>query len=103
VGIWDKTINPLNAELNIICHFLALLGTHHIFYVSGFRVKNITSLSAHGNTNIDKNRTYIQALTSIRNHNHTVRQVEPVLALQHRYLISLAHDGIHIYFALESS
>jgi len=27
-------INPLNAELNPICHFLALLGAHHILHVS---------------------------------------------------------------------
>jgi hypothetical protein len=31
--------NPLNAELNSICHLLALLGTHHIFHVSELRVK----------------------------------------------------------------
>jgi hypothetical protein len=31
-------INPLNAELNPICHQLALLGAHHIFHVSGLRV-----------------------------------------------------------------
>jgi transposase len=31
---------PLNAELNPICHLLALLGAHHIFHVSGLRVKN---------------------------------------------------------------
>jgi len=31
----DQTkINPLNAELNPICHLLALLGAHHIFHVS---------------------------------------------------------------------
>ena len=30
---------PLNAELNPICHFLALLGAHHILHVSGVRVK----------------------------------------------------------------
>jgi hypothetical protein len=36
----DKTecINPLNAELNPICHFLALLGAHHILHVSRIRV-----------------------------------------------------------------
>jgi len=39
VGLWDKTINPLNAELNPICHLLALLGAHHTFHVSGLRVK----------------------------------------------------------------
>ena len=31
-------INPLNAELNPICHLLALLGAHHIFHVSVLRV-----------------------------------------------------------------
>ena len=31
-------LNPLNAELNPICHLLALLGAHHIFHVSGLRV-----------------------------------------------------------------
>jgi hypothetical protein len=34
-----KTINPLKAELNPICHPLALLGAHHIFHVSGLRVQ----------------------------------------------------------------
>jgi hypothetical protein len=27
-------IDPLNAQLNPICHFLALLGAHHIFHIS---------------------------------------------------------------------
>jgi hypothetical protein len=30
--------NPLNAELNPICHMLALLGAHHILHVSRIRV-----------------------------------------------------------------
>jgi len=30
--------NPLNAELNPICHLLTLLGGHHILHVSGLRV-----------------------------------------------------------------
>jgi hypothetical protein len=33
-----KLLNPLNAELNPICHFQALLGAHHILYVSRIRV-----------------------------------------------------------------
>ena len=33
--------NPLNAELNPICHFLALLGPHHILRVSRIRVNKI--------------------------------------------------------------
>jgi hypothetical protein len=32
-------INPLNAKLNPICHFLALLGAHLILHVSRIRVK----------------------------------------------------------------
>ena len=35
------SFNPLNAELNSICHLLALLGPHHIFHVSELRVKGI--------------------------------------------------------------
>jgi hypothetical protein len=33
-----KFLNPLNAELNPICHLLALVGAQHIFHVSGVRV-----------------------------------------------------------------
>jgi len=33
-------INLLNTELNPICHLLALFGAHHIFHVSGVRVKH---------------------------------------------------------------
>jgi len=40
-------INPLNAELNPICHLLALLGAHHIFHVSGIRVNLITAMPQH--------------------------------------------------------
>ena len=35
--------NPLNAKLNPVCHLLALLGAHHIFHVSGLRVKILSS------------------------------------------------------------
>jgi transposase len=31
-------LNPLNAELNPICHLLALLGVHHFLHVSRIRV-----------------------------------------------------------------
>ena len=34
--------NPLNAELNPICHLLALLGLHHFLHVSRIRVKSLT-------------------------------------------------------------
>jgi hypothetical protein len=32
-------VNPLNAELNPICHLLALLGAHHILHISRIRFK----------------------------------------------------------------
>jgi len=35
----NYSLNPLNAELNPICHLLALLGAHHILHVSRVRVK----------------------------------------------------------------
>jgi hypothetical protein len=34
----QSRVNPLNAELNIICHLVALLGAHHILHVSRVRV-----------------------------------------------------------------
>jgi hypothetical protein len=34
-----EKINPLNVQLNPICHLLALLGAHLILYVSRIRVK----------------------------------------------------------------
>jgi len=34
-------LNPLNAELNPICHLLALLGAHHILHISRIRVNLI--------------------------------------------------------------
>ena len=50
-------INPLNAELNPICHLLALLG-HHIFHVSGLRVK-IPNSFKNTPSNETKNNAFI--------------------------------------------
>jgi hypothetical protein len=38
-NIFFCTFNPLNAELNPICHLLALLGAYHKLHVSRIRVK----------------------------------------------------------------
>ena len=43
-GVHYMGINPLNAELNPIRHLRALLGAHHIFHVSGLRVKIFNNL-----------------------------------------------------------
>ena len=37
---WQMGVNPLNADLNPICHLLAFLGAHLIFHVSGLRVNS---------------------------------------------------------------
>jgi len=37
-GLNYATINPLNTELNPICHLLALLGVRHILHISRIRV-----------------------------------------------------------------
>jgi hypothetical protein len=34
----NKMFNPLNADLNPICHLLVLLGAHPILYISRIRV-----------------------------------------------------------------
>jgi hypothetical protein len=36
---FNSAFKGLNAELNPICHLLALLGAHHILHVSKIRVK----------------------------------------------------------------
>jgi len=38
----NYVFNPLNAELNPICHLLSLLGAHHILHVSRIRVNTPT-------------------------------------------------------------
>jgi len=40
--VWIHTLNTLNAELNPICHLLALLGAHHILHVSRIRVNKLS-------------------------------------------------------------
>ena len=44
ISMNTKEFNPLNAELNPICHLLALLGAHHVFHVSGLRVKPLIKI-----------------------------------------------------------
>jgi len=39
-------INPLNAELNPICHLLELLGAHHILHVGRIKVKDENCFNA---------------------------------------------------------
>ena len=36
------SFNPLNVELNPVCHLLALLGVHHFLHISRIRVKSLT-------------------------------------------------------------
>ena len=36
----NRMFNPLNTELNPICHLLALLGAHHILHVSRIRAED---------------------------------------------------------------
>jgi hypothetical protein len=38
--IGRTVLNNLNAELNPICHLLALLGAHHILHISRIRVND---------------------------------------------------------------
>jgi hypothetical protein len=40
VYAYYSLFSPLNAQLNPICHLLALLGAHHILHVSRIRVKD---------------------------------------------------------------
>jgi hypothetical protein len=43
IAVFKRAV--LKAELNPICHFLALLGAHHILHVSRIRVKSEKKLT----------------------------------------------------------
>ena len=45
----SSILNPLNAELNPICHLLALLGGATIVVVSRLRVKDVVTYKRHHN------------------------------------------------------
>jgi hypothetical protein len=57
--VW-RLINPLNAELNPICHLLTLLGAHPILHVGRVRVKNM------GNFTSLLNRPHLIGLTKLQ-------------------------------------
>ena len=42
-----NALNPLNAELNRICHLLALFGAHHILHVSRIRVNALWAVAGY--------------------------------------------------------
>jgi hypothetical protein len=52
----EVNINSLNAELNPICHLLALLVAHHILHVSRIRVNK--DIGSCGGTRIMKSKSY---------------------------------------------
>ena len=70
-----KKFNPLNAELNAICHLLALLGTHHILHVSRIRVKPHRKYNAtyllNGNFSCDLAITTFATIALLQNDKHS--------------------------------
>jgi len=48
----DLMFNPLNAELNPICHMLALLGAHPLLHVSRIRVKLLLAVTNKSGDNL---------------------------------------------------
>jgi len=65
--IFKNMINPLNAELNPICHLLALLGAHPILHIGRIRVnlkKKIKILNLYTIHWIDSTVTLRQQRTS---------------------------------------
>jgi len=55
----NNVFNPLNAELDFICHLLALLEAHHILHVSRIRVKYLKIRFGNGCSNINLFETRI--------------------------------------------
>jgi hypothetical protein len=74
--------NPLNAELNPICHSLALVGARPIFHVSRIRVKLI---GVQGDTQSLRN----EPRTSPQRHHHLVCQPRNVTAHKTAILVNV--------------
>ena len=45
INFMRRPINPLNAELNPVCHLLTLTEAHHIIHISRIRVKQGTAIN----------------------------------------------------------
>ena len=61
-----KYINNLNAELNPICHLLALVGAHHILHVSRLSV-NVYDLISTCYEMGDRFVTFMEAIRNTAN------------------------------------
>jgi len=57
--------NPLNAELNPICHLLALLEAHHILHVSRIRVNNTNRTGSSGTKENSRNSSRLHMMYNI--------------------------------------
>ena len=66
-------INPLNADLNPICHLLALLGAHHILLFSRVRLKSLKN-----------GRSPSYQITSHRRHNDRLFKPNSAKSAQER-------------------
>jgi hypothetical protein len=66
----------LNAELNPICHLLALLGTHHILYVSRIRDKKEALFS-------EKLENSFQIARSLCPHYHNINRLCCIFSLNY--------------------
>jgi hypothetical protein len=73
-------INPLNAELNPMCHLLALLGAQHILHISRIRVNKRCKLSLLWTTPTQSKSSHPVSLRSV-----SIRSVY--------HLVDLPSDG----------
>jgi len=100
--------NPLNTELNPICHLLALLGAHHIFHVSGLRVKTVKKCVLLGPNTSMKFFTFTISAIHILLHTSFVTQsdLQQVHSPFHRELYTECHlvlplSSCSIFFLLK--
>jgi hypothetical protein len=82
-------LNPLNAELNSICHLLALLGAHHILHISWIRVKSI------GREGLN----WIN-LTHDRDKRRAIAHIVMQLLSQHSFVTCFLCHGYHTTYSL---
>jgi hypothetical protein len=67
-------LNPLNAEINPICHFMALLGAHPILHISRIRV-NIVSIHK-----VHLTHTQVEPTYGHKSHDFIMNVTQQILA-----------------------
>ena len=88
-----NSINPLNAELNPICHLLALLGAHHFLHVSRIWVNMYNNSGNHKQPQSCNSSPEMRPVSRYSSKWHDLRHI--YVRLNVHSLPSLTHKAVY--------